>query len=435
MANQARQAAITTEISWRSSAGRRPCQARRSEQHMTDTASAAPRPRRRRAGSCTVIGPVVDVEFPPDELPEINTALKFDRDGRGRVADARPPRSRSTSATAWCARSSCSRPTAWCAAHPVRNTGRPIPCRSARGSSATSTTCSASRWTSTPRRSSADDWWPIHRDPPQFDELEPQAKMFETGIKVIDLVEPYVEGGKIGMFGGAGVGKTVVIQEMIYRVAEQHGGVSLFAGVGERTREGNDLMLEMQETGVLDKTALIFGQMDEPPGVRLRVALSALTMAEYFRDVERQDVLLFVDNIFRFVQAGSEVSTLLGPHAVRGGLPADAGQRDGPAAGAHHLDQGPLGDVAAGRLRARRRHHRPGAARDVRPPRRADRAVARHRRARHLPRGGPARLQQPHPGPAASSASGTTAWRRARRRSCSATRTCRTSSPSSAWTS
>ncbi|MEX0705517.1 MAG: F0F1 ATP synthase subunit beta, partial [Nitriliruptoraceae bacterium] len=142
--------------------------------------------------------------------------------------------------------------------------------------------------------------------------------MFETGIKVIDLIEPYVQGGKIGMFGGAGVGKTVVIQEMINRVAQQHGGVSVFAGVGERTREGNDLMLEMEESGVLEKAALVFGQMDEPPGVRLRVALSALTMAEYFRDEMHQDVLLFVDNVFRFVQAGSEVSTLLGrmPSAV-----------------------------------------------------------------------------------------------------------------------
>src|SRR3712207_2973567 len=142
--------------------------------------------------------------------------------------------------------------------------------------------------------------------------------MFETGIKVIDLLEPYVEGGKIGMFGGAGVGKTVIIQEMIHRVAEEHGGVSLFAGVGERTREGNDLILEMRESGVISKTALVFGQMDEPPGVRLRVGLSALTMAEYFRDEMQQDVLLFIDNIFRFVQAGSEVSTLLGrmPSAV-----------------------------------------------------------------------------------------------------------------------
>jgi len=163
-----------------------------------------------------------------------------------------------------------------------------------------------------------DERWPIHRSPPRFEDVEPQREMFETGIKVIDLLEPYVKGGKIGMFGGAGVGKTVIITEMIYRVATQHGGVSVFAGVGERTREGNDLFLEMKESGVLEKAALVFGQMDEPPGVRLRVGLAALTMAEYFRDVMRQDVLLFVDNIFRFTQAGSEVSTLLGrmPSAV-----------------------------------------------------------------------------------------------------------------------
>ena len=160
--------------------------------------------------------------------------------------------------------------------------------------------------------------WEIHRDAPAFDALEPSARMFETGIKVIDLLTPYVAGGKIGLFGGAGVGKTVLITEMINRVASQHGGVSVFAGVGERTREGTDLRLEMMESGVFEKAALVFGQMDEPPGVRLRVALSALTMAEYFRDVQNQDVLLFVDNIFRFVQAGSEVSTLLGrmPSAV-----------------------------------------------------------------------------------------------------------------------
>ncbi len=160
--------------------------------------------------------------------------------------------------------------------------------------------------------------WPIHRNPPSFDQLESKTEMFETGIKVIDLLTPYVRGGKIGLFGGAGVGKTVLIQEMIYRVAEDHDGVSVFAGVGERTREGNDLIDEMTESGVIDKTALVFGQMDEPPGTRLRVALSALTMAEYFRDVQKQDVLLFIDNIFRFTQAGSEVSTLLGrmPSAV-----------------------------------------------------------------------------------------------------------------------
>jgi F-type H+-transporting ATPase subunit beta len=160
--------------------------------------------------------------------------------------------------------------------------------------------------------------WSIHREPPAFDQLESKTEMFATGIKVIDLLTPYVVGGKIGLFGGAGVGKTVLIQEMIYRVAENFGGVSVFAGVGERTREGNDLIAEMTESGVIEKTALVFGQMDEPPGTRLRVALSALTMAEYFRDVQGQDVLLFIDNIFRFTQAGSEVSTLLGrmPSAV-----------------------------------------------------------------------------------------------------------------------
>ena len=154
--------------------------------------------------------------------------------------------------------------------------------------------------------------WPIHRNPPAFDQLESKTQMFETGIKVIDLLTPYVQGGKIGLFGGAGVGKTVLIQEMIQRVAQNHGGVSVFAGVGERTREGNDLIGEMADAGVLEKTALVFGQMDEPPGTRLRVPLTALTMAEYFRDVQNQDVLLFIDNIFRFTQAGSEVSTLLG---------------------------------------------------------------------------------------------------------------------------
>ncbi|AIJ21449.1 MULTISPECIES: F0F1 ATP synthase subunit beta [Amycolatopsis] len=160
--------------------------------------------------------------------------------------------------------------------------------------------------------------WSIHRKPPAFDQLEGKTEMLETGLKVIDLLTPYVQGGKIGLFGGAGVGKTVLIKEMITRVARNFGGTSVFAGVGERTREGTDLFLEMSEDGVINDTALVFGQMDEPPGTRMRVALSALTMAEYFRDVKNQDVLLFIDNIFRFTQAGSEVSTLLGrmPSAV-----------------------------------------------------------------------------------------------------------------------
>ena len=160
--------------------------------------------------------------------------------------------------------------------------------------------------------------WPIHRPAPAFDELDPTDELFETGIKVVDLLAPYVKGGKIGLFGGAGVGKTVIVQELINNIATQHGGFSVFCGVGERTREGNDLWLEMQESGVLAKTALIFGQMNEPPGARLRVGLAGLTVAEYFREAGGQDVLLFIDNIFRFVQAGSEVSALLGrmPSAV-----------------------------------------------------------------------------------------------------------------------
>ncbi len=160
--------------------------------------------------------------------------------------------------------------------------------------------------------------WAIHRDPPPYDEQETSAEILETGIKVVDLIAPYAKGGKIGLFGGAGVGKTVLIMELINNVAKQHGGLSVFTGVGERTREGNDLYNEMKESGVLSKTALVYGQMNEPPGARMRVALSGLTMAEYFRDREGQDVLLFIDNIFRFTQAGSEVSALLGrmPSAV-----------------------------------------------------------------------------------------------------------------------
>ena len=164
----------------------------------------------------------------------------------------------------------------------------------------------------------ADEKWPIHRSAPSYEEQETSTEILETGIKVIDLICPYAKGGKIGLFGGAGVGKTVLIQELIYNIATEHNGYSVFTGVGERTREGNDLYLEMTESGVIKKTAMVFGQMNEPPGARMRVGLSGLTMAEYFRDVKRQDVLLFIDNIFRFTQAGSEVSALLGrmPSAV-----------------------------------------------------------------------------------------------------------------------
>ena len=169
-----------------------------------------------------------------------------------------------------------------------------------------------------PAEVKVNEHWPIHRAAPKFDELAPETNILETGIKVVDLIAPYVKGGKIGLFGGAGVGKTVLIMELIHNIATEHGGYSVFAGVGERTREGNDLWNEMKESGVLSKTALVYGQMNEPPGARMRVALTGLTMAEYFRDVQQQDVLLFVDNIFRFIQAGSEVSALLGrmPSAV-----------------------------------------------------------------------------------------------------------------------
>jgi F-type H+/Na+-transporting ATPase subunit beta len=263
-----------------------------------------------------VTGPVVEVEFPPDGLPEIGFALTVERTigGDTDVITAEVSQHVGESTV----RAVCLKNIdGLVRGSVVTNTGAPIsvPVGKAVLGHVYNVLGEPVDDSTLP-----DDVerWPIHRNAPKFEDLEPKTEMFETGIKVIDLLEPYVQGGKVGMFGGAGVGKTVLIQEMIHRVAEQHGGVSVFAGVGERTREGNDLWLEMDESGVLEKTALVFGQMDEPPGVRLRVALSALTMAEYFRDVEHQDVLLFIDNIFRFVQAGSEVSTLLGrmPSAV-----------------------------------------------------------------------------------------------------------------------
>ena len=265
----------------------------------------------------SIVGPVIDVEFPPDELPEINTALKLTRelDGKSDILTAEVAQhvgDRVIRAIMMQPTDGLRRGTV------VRNTGKPIQVPVGEGVLGHVYNVLGEPLDVDASEIHASDYWSIHRDSPPFDELEPQAKMFETGIKVIDLIQPFVEGGKIGLFGGAGVGKTVVIQEMIQRVAEQHGGFSVFAGVGERTREGTDLRIEMEEAGVLEKTALVFGQMDEPPGVRLRVALSALTMAEYFRDVDQKDVLLFIDNIFRFTQAGSEVSTLLGrmPSAV-----------------------------------------------------------------------------------------------------------------------
>ncbi|MGD2052077.1 MAG: F0F1 ATP synthase subunit beta [Acidimicrobiia bacterium] len=272
-----------------------------------------------------VAGPVVDVEFPPDSLPDISYALEIEFEVAGESRSVISEVAQHLGGNT--VRAIAMAPTdGLVRGATVRNTGRPIAVPV--GNQTLGHIFNV--WGDSLDAPDADfsgEWWPIHRAAPPYEDVEPTKQMFETGIKVIDLLCPYVRGGKIGLFGGAGVGKTVLIQEMINRVATQHGGVSVFAGVGERTREGNDLFLEMTESGVLEKTALVFGQMDEPPGVRLRVALSALTMAEYFRDEERLDVLLFIDNIFRFTQAGSEVSTLLGrmPSAV-GYQPTLAGE-------------------------------------------------------------------------------------------------------------
>ncbi|MGC8480713.1 MAG: F0F1 ATP synthase subunit beta [Acidimicrobiales bacterium] len=263
-----------------------------------------------------ITGPVVDVEFPPAGIPLINEAIEMEAeiDGKTVVIMAEVAQQIGEGR----ARCICLKPTDGLRRGAVvRRTGAPITVPVGDGVLGHVFNVIGETLDKT-ELTGVEDHWQIHRHAPDFADLSPRAQMFETGIKVIDLLEPYVAGGKIGLFGGAGVGKTVLIQEMINRVAQQHGGVSVFAGVGERTREGTDLWIEMQESGVISKAALVYGQMDEPPGVRLRVALSALTMAEYFRDVKNQDVLLFIDNIFRFVQAGSEVSALLGrlPSAV-----------------------------------------------------------------------------------------------------------------------
>jgi F-type H+-transporting ATPase subunit beta len=260
-----------------------------------------------------VVGPVVDIQFPSEGLPEILNAVRIPKEGGddltvevAQMLGNDVVRCIAMASTDGLVRGAAAIDTGGPIRVPVgRGTlgrvfdllGRPIDQRG---------------------EVKAEDYWPIHRPPPSFEDQSPASEILETGIKVIDFICPFAKGGKIGLFGGAGLGKTVVITELIHNIATQHGGFSVFAGVGERTREGNDLWLEMNESGVIDKTTMVFGQMNEPPGARLRVGLSALTMAEYFRDNEGQDVLLFIDNIFRFTQAGSEVSALLGriPSAV-----------------------------------------------------------------------------------------------------------------------
>src|SRR5215207_6539259 len=264
-----------------------------------------------------VIGPVVDVEFSVDTMPEMYNALKVDVSlmGEDKVLTLEVAQHLGDSLV----RAISMQPTdGLVRGAEVRDTGGPITVPVGDVVKGHVFNVLGKPLDIEESKLEITERWPIHRRPPPFDQLEGSTQMMETGIKVLDLLTPYVQGGKISLFGGAGVGKTVMIQEMIYRIAHNFGGTSVFAGVGERTREGNDLIHEMEEAGVFKDTALVFGQMDEPPGTRLRVALSALTMAEYFRDVQKQDVLLFIDNIFRFTQAGSEVSTLLGrmPSAV-----------------------------------------------------------------------------------------------------------------------
>ena len=259
-----------------------------------------------------IIGPVIDIKFEPEHLPDLLNAINIELDGRTIVAEVAQHigddivRCVALSSTDGLRRGM-----------QAEDTGGPIsvPVGSevlGRLFNVIGETIDGRDPVVTETRSS------IHKPAPSFEEQDTSAQIFETGIKVIDLIAPYTKGGKVGLFGGAGVGKTVLIQELIHNIAKEHGGISVFAGVGERTREGNDLYYEMIESGVIEKTAMVFGQMNEPPGARMRVALTGLTMAEYFRDVEGQDVLLFIDNIFRFTQAGSEVSALLGrvPSAV-----------------------------------------------------------------------------------------------------------------------
>ena len=264
-----------------------------------------------------VIGPVIDVEFLPEQLPSIYNAVSIELESNGAkhkiIAEVMQHLGDSTVRCV-----AMSSTDGLMRGMEAIDTGAPIKVPVGQGTLGRIFNVLGETVDNDPTPVVADDKWPIHRPAPKLEDQTTSTEILETGIKVVDLIAPYSRGGKIGLFGGAGVGKTVIIMELIRNIATEHGGVSVFGGVGERTREGNDLWTEMKESGVIEKTALVYGQMNEPPGARMRVGLSALTMAEYFRDVQGQDVLLFIDNIFRFIQAGSEVSALLGrmPSAV-----------------------------------------------------------------------------------------------------------------------
>lgn len=264
-----------------------------------------------------VIGPVVDIEFPPEQLPAIYNAIKIEGQSKDvsislTVEVMQHLGDNNVRCVAMSSTDGLTR------GMKAVDTGEPIKVPVGRETLGRIFNVLGNTVDNDPAPVTGEDYWPIHRPAPSFEDQDTSTEILETGIKVVDLIAPYSRGGKIGLFGGAGVGKTVLIMELIRNIATEHGGFSVFAGVGERTREGNDLWREMKESGVIEKTALVYGQMNEPPGARMRVALTGLTMAEYFRDVGGQDVLLFVDNIFRFIQAGSEVSALLGrmPSAV-----------------------------------------------------------------------------------------------------------------------
>ena len=307
-----------------------------------------------------VIGTVVDVEFPPDQLPSLFNALELDVDGEKLTLEVEQHIGNN-----W-VRCLALGPTEGLA-RGVEAVDNEQPVMVPVGQETLGRLFNV---TGDPLDNlgpvEPPEHWPIHRPAPSFEEQEPTTEIMETGIKVFDLVTPFMKGGKIGAYGGAGVGKTVVIMELIRNIAQVHKGVSVFAGVGERSREGNDLWHEMQASGVMDSTVLVFGQMNEPPGVRARIALTGLTMAEYFRDEQNQDVLLFIDNIYRYILAGMEVSALLGrmPSAV--GYQPYPGHRDGGAGGAHYLDQEGIYHLLPGHLRPRRRLYRPRDRHDLR---------------------------------------------------------------------
>ena len=332
------------------------------------------------------MGPVVDVRFENGELPSINNALEINVGGHILVVEVAQHIGDNT---ARCI--SMASTDGLCRGVDALDTGKAISVPVGRETlgrifNVLGETVDNGEPVTTEER------WDIHRPAPDYCDLSTSTEILETGIKVIDLICPYSKGGKIGLFGGAGVGKTVLIMELINNVAKQHGGLSVFTGVGERTREGNDLYNEMKQSGVLKNTSLVYGQMNEPPGARMRVALSGLTMAEYFRDKEGQDVLLFIDNIFRFTQAGSEVSALLGRMPS-----ADSGKRNGRSARENHFHQKRLDNLCSGGLCACGRPYRPCPRNNLCTSRCDNGACEKYSVAGHLSCGRPIGVLQPHP--------------------------------------